>query len=1114
MRIATFLSNSQRLRLMLPVTAVLAIGIGLGAAFLQRHGIAMVPSGNALILASIAAWIVLAFALGATLFLVVDRTVSARLRTLQGALQRDETFDNLSAIQSAIDQHASLVVTDRSGNIVYANQYFRAVTGYNEDELPGMNMRMLGSGTHSREFFEDLWRTIGNGQVWKGEICNRSKDGKRYWVDTTIAPLKGRDGKIDRYVSIRTDITARKLAEESLREAGNRLDLALEASGMALWENDLEQDRLFANARFAEILGGPAQETLMSTRSFPGLVHPDDRERFEQMSREVLRGQTDRLDIEYRIRRRDGTWHWVQSIGRVVLRSADGRAVRLAGLFADIQDRKDSAQRLQQSEAFLNGILDAIADPVFVKDEQHRWVRVNRAFSDVMGASPEALIGNTDHDFLPADRADIAWQSDDEVLAGDGEVTRERTIDGRDGRTVIFAIRKSIFRAADGQRYIVGTNRDITALRAARDAAETANRAKSEFLANMSHEIRTPMNGILGMAQLALATDLDPSQREYVATVQSSAETLLDIIDDILDSSKIEAGMMSLEKVVFRLSDPLRDAARVLAVRALEKGIDLTIDVAPDLPECVVGDPTRLRQVLVNLVGNAVKFTHVGDVCLRAALAPAKPDCIAVRFEVADTGIGIAAEKLGVIFDAFVQADATTTRQYGGTGLGLSICARLVRMMGGDIVVTSAPGRGSTFAFELSLGVAEGGYAPVAPPDGLPGRNVVLTGGSAAAKASLYRTLVHWGARVHVDPAPAALATLKPHADQPLLWLADRDVSSTEHAELLEQALQDASATVRVICLCAPGTARDSAIGRGPRSTHLMKPAGPLELKAAITSALGDDSAAERSVSTMVPPPMHRLQVLLVEDNAVNRRVAVRLIENLGHAVTLAVNGAQALEAIAARRPDVVLMDVQMPVMGGIEATARLRALEQMQGAPRLPVIALTAGALAADRDNCLAAGMDDYLGKPIDFAAMRRMLERIAAAPQRSPVMIDNPALPRVFAPELALASMAGDRELLAEVIDVARVELPRQLEALEQSLAASDAVAARLHAHTLKGTADTVGARLMRDAASAVEQAAAAGDLATARSGVDRLHSLVAILAGELAAFRTHGDGATTSR
>ncbi|MBX9965275.1 MAG: PAS domain S-box protein [Burkholderiales bacterium] len=1078
------------------VAASLATGTG-HAASAAAAGTAALPT---------VAWV--GIVVGTALLAALAAAAVTR-RRFHAPLQ--DRIDELVTLQKTLDQHASVVITDRNAVIAYVNQRFCDLTGYPESELVGANMRILNSGIHSREFFEDLWTTIRQGDTWKGEICNRAKAGRLYWVEATILPLKGRKGGADRYVSIRTDITPRKLAEASLREAGMRLDLALDASGFALWEIDIDRDSVFASARFAEILGETPIETHMSLANYWAQIHPDDLAHVRAAARTTQKGEVPRLDVEYRVRRRDGSWRWVHVVGRVIAFRTDGYAERMTGLLADIHERKDAEQRLQDSEAFLHGILDGIADPVFVKNERHRWLHVNRAFASLFGVTPTDMIGRTDHDYMPPERAAAAWKTDDDLLNGSNEVIMQREFADADGLQRVLEIRKSVYRDPSGNAIIVGTNRDITSLLIARDAAEAANRAKSEFLANMSHEIRTPMNGIIGMAQLALATDLDPVQREYLAIVRSSAEALLGIIDDILDFSKVEAGKLSFERIDFRLSEVVRDASRAVAVRALEKGIDLDIDIAPELPEFVCGDPTRLRQVLLNLVGNAVKFTHEGGVTVRAEPVIAAAARPTVRFEITDSGIGIPQEKQGLIFEAFAQADTTTTRQYGGTGLGLSISSRLTRMMGGEISVTSKPGVGSTFAVVVPFETADAGSAPIAPPDGLTARAIVLAGGGATARAALERTLSHWGARVLDAGAAATAYAPASGADQRALWILDCDDAP---AAVQMQAMSlHAEGAIRCIGLHAPGHLPETDVFR--HDALLMKPAGPTELKAAIEAALATDTArTETAVARAGQRSRRSLNVLLVEDNVVNRKVAVQLLESLGHRVALAGNGEEALAAVASQRPDVVLMDVQMPVMGGIEATTTLRYLENIHRTPRLPVIALTAGALATDRDRCLAAGMDDYLTKPFDFATVRQVLDRVGqqiGSGRKAPRAVGPP---RVFAPEVALNAMAGDQELLGEVIDVARVELPKQMEALRSALATSDAVAARRHAHTLKGTVDTIGARLAREAAHAVERAAANGDLAQARQGIEELHTLIAILGGELAAYRGHGQGPAPSR
>lgn len=884
------------------------------------------------------------------LMLIYLAWVFTRLQLTSQTLNK--SLRELEFQKFALDQHSIVSITDGNGKIIYSNDKFTEISQYSPDELLGKNHRIVNSGHHPREFFKQMWDTIGKGQVWHGEVKNKRKDGTYYWVDSTVVPLMDSEGKPSRYISIRTDISASKamsdhiLAQrvfyENITETLGEGLYVQDANGLCIYINS-EAEKLLGWQRH-EIIGLPVHDTIHTQTSSGKPLPMHDCPIMIHVKKNGEAHMDDQVFV-----RKDGSVFPVTISSRAV-RDADGNIISTVVAFQDISDRK----------------------------------------------AAEASV----------------------MLA--------------------------------------------------KEAAERANKVKSDFLANMSHEIRTPMNGIIGMTDLVLDSDLNPEQREYISIVKTSADALLGIINDILDFSKIESGKMDIESIYFSLRQMLRDTVKSVSARAHQKHLELLLHIAPNVPDRIIGDPGRLRQVILNLIGNAIKFTESGEIEVHVKKVDgALTGNVKLEFSVRDTGIGIPEEKFSTIFESFSQADTSITRKYGGTGLGLSISSKIISMMGGQLKLSSTVGQGSTFYFTIDVPFISG--EPSTPQDNtseIKGLKVLVADDNTTNQKILQEMLQSWGMlpTIVASGKEALLELERTSATAQPYTLAILDVqmpemSGFELVERLHDTPEHKPATVMM--LTSAGSRGDAAKCRELGiSGYLMKPVSQSDLFDAMMTALeqpllNDAQSGEVPLITRhsLRESRRKLNLLLAEDNHVNQTLAVRVLEKLGHQVTIANNGVEAIQLWENNQFDAILMDIDMPVMGGFEATRHIRDKE-INNDHHIPIIAMTAHAMQGARDDCLSHGMDGYVSKPIDTEALWRELDTIAPhANANAHSVTASPEALAIVDFGKARQTMDNSRELFEEIVRLFLRDAPEHMKTIKDALDTNDSSAIRHSAHAIKG-------------------------------------------------------------
>jgi len=1015
-----------------------------------------------------------------------------------------------------------VIATDVQARITFMNPAGEALTGWSEQQALGAPfsevVRLVEEGT--REPVDSPIECVlglESPRVVSHQSVLIQRDGREIPIAHSGTLICADRLPPAGVVFVFRDTTKERLEAEAhaLRRMKVRRELALPGSKVALWDLTLPdgtlEGALLSTLNHGEPLGFSDALDEVGFADAAANWHPDDRERVRQAIEACLDGVTNSLEVAARVRRADGSYVWRLKQGGLVRGDAGG-VRRLTGISIDIDDRVQAEEALRQSEARFRSTFDSAAAGIVHIGFDGRILRVNQKYQKLTGYGAEEMVNRSVVELTHADdREKIAGEQFRAVCRGEiGHYAVEvRSVrkDGSEVWTQITASRTSD--GGDSEPYVLAICADVSErkrleseLLRAKETAESANRAKDEFLANVSHEIRTPMNAILGMTELALDSARTEHQRQLLSTVRSAARNLLNIINDLLDFSKIAAGKLALDDADFSLRAALGDSLRALAERAHRKGLELICQVHPDVPDALIGDAGRLRQVLLNLIGNAIKFTAKGEVEIVVTCGPSSAeelDPVLLRFTVRDTGIGIAREKQAAIFRAFEQEDSSTTRKYGGTGLGLTIASQLVALMGGEITVDSEPGRGSTFGFQAGFARASRpeSTSRVPPAELLEGLRVLVVDDNETNRSVLEEWLTNWRMRpTGVADARTALEAFTRAEDSGVpysLVLLDARMPDGDGITLAGQLRERFPASSKRLILLSSDDSpslvtrsRDAGL-----QAYLLKPVQHSELLDTIWAVMSTPTepppfaaaiSGERPGALIVAPA---LRILVAEDNELNATLLRELLAQSGHRTEFAREGAAALTLALAGKFDLLLLDLHMPEMDGFEVVQAIRRREFTTG-DHLEIVALTARSSKQDRERCIAAGMDDFLAKPIEADALWAVIERTAIAVSetrsRPSRLLDQAAIVR---------ACAGQELILHKLCDVFQKSLPVHMAKVRAALAENHFQALGDAAQGLHGTLATFST-IAAAVSLTLQDLALRGDTASCAELVDRLESM----------------------
>jgi len=923
---------------------------------------------------------------------------------------------------------------------------------------------------------------------------------RQYFYEARLLPLLE-----NQFIVIVRNITERKQAEEKIEKQNEFLNSIIESLTHPFYvvdANDYTIKMINSAAHSGSMLEKTTCHALTHKRSKPcsGVEHPCPLEELKKTKKPVV--------LEHIHFEKDGTAKNVEIHGYPIFDSK-GNVFQMIEYCLDITERKRAEEALRESEEHLKTILDSIHAGIMVIDpETHKIVDANRFAVEMIGTYRAQVLGSLCHGYVcPAERGKCPITDLKQTVD-----CSERALMKANGQRV--PILKSVVPVVrKGRKYLMESFIDITdrkraeeSLRRAKEEAEAANRLKSEFLANMSHEIRTPMNAVIGMTRIALDTDLTDEQRECLTIVKESGYALLGLLDDILDLSRIEAGRIELDTIDFDLRATVESVADILAHRASTKGLELACLVHHEVPPFLQGDPGRLRQILMNLGGNAVKFTEKGEVAVQVELLRETEDSAALLFSVTDTGVGIPKDKQEKIFESFIQADGSTTRKYGGTGLGLSISKRLVEVLGGKIGVESHLGKGSRFWFTLTFKrQREVKELPSLTLPDMRGKRILVTDDNATNRTILVKILESFGCSPQaVESGAEALQLLKRSAQKRRafdLVLLDMHMPGMDGEKTLRAIKDDPEIKhVPVVIVTSIGERGDTArLEAWGCAGYLTKPVKQSQLFDTIITVLGRQKTKERPCSivtrhTIAEQKRRALQALVAEDNPMNQKLAVALLTRAGYSVDAVENGRMTLEALKRKAYDLILMDVQMPAMDGFEATQAIRKMEDDR--KHIPIIAMTAHAMKGDRERCLEAGMDDYVSKPIEPQELFNIIEKWTKSHHSKTRISKYKEYKKADYPkgvpidlETALSRFDGDKEFFTGIVKEFLASAPKQLQILEEAAKKGDAGVIEVKAHSINGAASNLGAKRIADLCLKLELLGRTGDLAGAKEMIDKL-------------------------